>query len=364
MSQPPPRRSGAVARGSTSAASKMKTSGAVPKTSSQSQSRAVVPRSGGGAAARATQPNDQVMLAPKGYTMRVVQPAKNYDVVSFARAMNDDLGPKVKKLFDAEREASLEAQQTGIYIGWRCPEYKWDCQRVGRSSRCFCGHLLAEHDKYNGQSVRVPCRQPSCICKAFAWIASRPEDVGEFWLPKRRDFDPTTWRMTCRCKHTHEEHDPNGQHRCRKCGCAIFSSSSVCAACDRHWEEHETFFDTTATRREKGLPFGSDHLPFAEIPTLRNMVLTGEDDGDISYVRLQERQLAPGRAAALPAPPSDSSNAPVPYRGTSRGRVQCVGCQPGVSGSTGRDDGQNQWPNQGSGGGQGGSQARFRPVYD
>jgi len=49
-----------------------------------------------------------------GYTMRPIQPAKNYDVISFARAMNDDFGPKVKKLFDTEREAALTAQETGI----------------------------------------------------------------------------------------------------------------------------------------------------------------------------------------------------------------------------------------------------------
>jgi len=49
-----------------------------------------------------------------GYTMRRIQPAKNYDIISFARAMNDDFGPKVKKLFDPEREAALKAQETGI----------------------------------------------------------------------------------------------------------------------------------------------------------------------------------------------------------------------------------------------------------
>lgn len=45
--------------------------------------------------------------------MRVVQPAKNYDVVSFARAMNDDFAPRLKKLFDPETEAAVEAQKTG-----------------------------------------------------------------------------------------------------------------------------------------------------------------------------------------------------------------------------------------------------------
>ncbi len=47
--------------------------------------------------------------------MRAVQPAKNYDVVSFARAMNDDFGGRVQKLFEPEKEAAFEAQQTGWY---------------------------------------------------------------------------------------------------------------------------------------------------------------------------------------------------------------------------------------------------------
>ena len=47
--------------------------------------------------------------------MREVKPADKYDVVSFARAMNDDFAPKLKKLFDFETEAAVEAQQTGAF---------------------------------------------------------------------------------------------------------------------------------------------------------------------------------------------------------------------------------------------------------
>lgn len=45
--------------------------------------------------------------------MRKIEPAKNYDVVSFARAMNQDFAPRLKKLFDPEVEAALTAQKTG-----------------------------------------------------------------------------------------------------------------------------------------------------------------------------------------------------------------------------------------------------------
>lgn len=40
-------------------------------------------------------------------------------------------------------------------------------------------------------------------------------------MQRRRDFDPSTWRAKCKCKHTHEEHDPTGMRRCRK-GTALF----------------------------------------------------------------------------------------------------------------------------------------------
>ena len=54
-----------------------------------------------------------------GYKMRPVQEAKNYDVVSFARAMNDDFGGRVQKLFEPEKEAALEAQETGRFAAFK-----------------------------------------------------------------------------------------------------------------------------------------------------------------------------------------------------------------------------------------------------
>jgi len=41
-----------------------------------------------------------------------------------------------------------------------------------------------------------------------------------------------------------------------ECGCGQFNSSSVCAACDRHWEQHETYFESERERKENGLPYG------------------------------------------------------------------------------------------------------------
>jgi hypothetical protein len=40
------------------------------------------------------------------------------------------------------------------------------------------------------------------------------------------------------------------------CGCRAFNSDFLCAACDQHWEKHETFFETEKERKEKKLPYG------------------------------------------------------------------------------------------------------------
>ena len=130
----------------------------------------------------------------------------------------------------------------------------------------------------------MQCKTGACGCKMFAFVPGRPEDVGEFWFQRRRDFDPSTWRAKCRCKHTHEEHDPNGLRRCKfrgcscahfrifiddslkllftdaGCGCGSFNSSFVCAACDKHYGEHETFFETEDERRRNGLPVGKKRI--------------------------------------------------------------------------------------------------------
>ncbi|KAM6469751.1 protein FAM221B isoform 5-T5 [Liasis olivaceus] len=126
-----------------------------------------------------------------GYTVRAIVPAEKEELVSVARAMHrEKFAKNVKELFHLEKEAALKSIQTGLYIGWRCPEYLWDCFRVGDESRCFCGHLLKLHQVYVG------------------------------------------------------------------CSCAVFASSFLCAACDRRWEEHETFFESEETRRKGGRPCG------------------------------------------------------------------------------------------------------------
>ena len=50
----------------------------------------------------------------------------------------------------------------------------------------------------SGPKSLVPCAFKSCRCRAFTFIPSRPEDVGEFWLQRRPGFNPSTWSAKCR----------------------------------------------------------------------------------------------------------------------------------------------------------------------
>ncbi|XP_058301135.1 protein FAM221B isoform X2 [Hylobates moloch] len=137
-------------------------------------------------------------------TARPVFPAKQTELVEVAKAMHrEGFGAQVNNLFQWEKDAALNAIQTGLYIGWRCPHYLWDCFRIGDESRCFCGHLLREHRIISG------------------------------------------------------------------CCCSCFESNFLCAACDRRWEEHETFFETQKTRRRGGRPH--------EMPVLREAILSNSD---------------------------------------------------------------------------------------
>ncbi|XP_059581384.1 protein FAM221B isoform X1 [Alligator mississippiensis] len=258
-----------------------------------------------------------------GYTVRAVVPAEKAELVSVAKAMHRErFGRTVQELFNLEREAALKAIKTGLYVGWRCPEYLWDCFRVGDRSKCFCGHLLQEHQVYAKTRVLVPCAMPNCKCQGFAFIPARPEDVGEFWLKRRIGFNATAWRATCRCKHSHEQHMPRASRACqaRGCCCTGFESSFLCAACDRRWEEHETFFESTEARRQGGRPYGEAYLPFAEMPELRNAVLTGHESDSSAYEVLRTGLPAPSSSRPLPLAPAGAwspaePDAPRPGRG-------------------------------------------------
>ena len=69
-----------------------------------------------------------------------------------------------------------------------------DCTRVGPSSKCFCGHLFKSHAETRSL-MRGECgggKDGPCKCKRFQFIPRRPEEVGEWWLPRRKVKDSYT----------------------------------------------------------------------------------------------------------------------------------------------------------------------------
>ncbi|XP_007945204.1 protein FAM221B [Orycteropus afer afer] len=203
-------------------------------------------------------PQPSCQLSKKVYP---VVPAKQAELAEVANAKHrQPPGAQVCHLFQWEKHAALSAIQTGLYIGWRCPHYLWDCFQIGEESKCFCGHLLKEHQIIS--DISVPCAVSQCRCLMFCFIPSRPEEVDEFWVTRRATYDPKAWRAQCRCKHNHEDHRATGSHPCRRYGCCCncFESNFLCAACDRRWEEHETFFETEETRRRGRRPHGADNV--------------------------------------------------------------------------------------------------------
>ena len=142
---------------------------------------------------------------------------------------------------------------------------------------------------------------------------------------------------------------------------------------------------------------GADYLPFAEIPSLRNMVLTGEDDGDMSYMSVMQSPYAqplpmnhptdnrtpvefgrPGPQQALGGPggPFQALQGPSGGGGSSmgqfppgRGRGGALGPRgpyPALQGPPGGPPYGQFPPGRGGGGGGGcsGGTCGFRPVYD
>ncbi|CAH8553121.1 unnamed protein product [Heterobilharzia americana] len=232
--------------------------------------------------------------------IRKIEAPKSFDVISLARSMNSDFASKTKELFNPEVEAVKEAIETGTYVAYRPVEKPWDqqdCQRVCSTSRCFCGHLLNQHEKFTGKQTFLKCEQTGCICKGF------------------KDFDRNTYRVKCKCKHTHEEHiaDPV-PYRCKAkgCSCSGFTSAFLCSACDKRWNEHQTVFETEMERKVEGRPVGEAWFPFAELPELAKIALTGVDNPGIQTLadalpsESRKKLLDQENPRGLPPPPSPS----------------------------------------------------------
>ena len=220
--------------------------------------------------------------------------------------------PGARAMMNAEEEAARMAQASGRYVTWRSLADGQDCCRIGPKARCFCGHTFAEHTT-GGLGGCQNCSE----CTRFAYMPSRPEEVGEWWLPRRKGFDVRHWRAKCQCGHGHDVHSAIRGGRCagriappvraaaprraianhghpdpaskalaegRPCGCRCFVSAFRCVVCEASWEEHDVVVETEAERRAQGREVGDAYLPLAAAPGVRDAVF-GEEPAGTAHLR-------------------------------------------------------------------------------
>ncbi len=176
------------------------------------------------------------------------------------------IAPGAKQMMTWEFQHADEAIKSGLYVTWRSPASKDDCFRVGSNSRCFCGHMFTEHEIPLSHKKVSKTNCSTCPCKGFKFIPRRPEEVGMDWLPRRKGFNVLQWRPSCKCKHTHEEHQPTASNKCKSCSCFSFVSDFCCISCDRPYEEHETLYEFEDERKLNKLPTGELFRPLSKDP--------------------------------------------------------------------------------------------------
>ena len=138
--------------------------------------------------------------------------------------------PGAKKMMTWEYEHAKEAIESGFYVTFYNNTKHRECSRIGSNSICFCGHFFPSHDKtFIKKKLITKCNE--CPCKAFKFMFRRPEEVGMYWLPRRKNFDINKWHPSCKCKHNHLEHDPVTL-KCNLCTCFLFQSDFACLGCD------------------------------------------------------------------------------------------------------------------------------------
>mmetsp|Transcript_16530 Transcript_16530/g.27111 ORF Transcript_16530/g.27111 Transcript_16530/m.27111 type:complete len:258 (+) Transcript_16530:52-825(+) len=210
-----------------------------------------------------------------------MQPRSENDVLAALQKYGP--APGGKKLLDLERENALWSLQSEIYATYRSVSTNKDCTRIGPSSKCFCAHNLSDHDL---RSPMVKCKL--CRCKHFAYVPCRPEEIGEWWLVRRKEFKIHEWVPKCRCGHGPFSHAPDSSRRCSCTSCKGFSSHFLCLNCDGHWEDHDCVFETEAERRAAGRPVGDAYMPLHETPAIADCVFGAKPPGP-SLVNMQRK---------------------------------------------------------------------------
>lgn len=119
--------------------------------------------------------------------------------------------PGASAMMKAEAAAANESILSGLYITWSphpsciltTSAYEGiangtsQCCRVSSHSLCLCGHRLAAHHNVKVpklSSYIPPPRCRDCPCTGFLYCPSRPEECGQWWLPRRKEFTIPEWQ--------------------------------------------------------------------------------------------------------------------------------------------------------------------------
>jgi hypothetical protein len=111
-----------------------------------------------------------------------------------------------------ENEAAQESIRSGLYITWipraleeivdPCSRQRYEshaqCCRVSMEDSCLCGHKLNDHKAVSLKSKYIippKCNKSNCRCLRYNYAPSRPEETGQWWLLRRKDFDIKSWQQ-------------------------------------------------------------------------------------------------------------------------------------------------------------------------
>jgi len=180
-----------------------------------------------------------------------------------------------KKMLVWEFKHAKQAISSKIYVTLYNMDKDYECTRLGKFSRCFCNHLYAKHNLKklkNGRFGKNPCGEEGCKCENYLYMYRRPEEIGQYYLTRRKGFDVNDWRPLCKCRHPHANHSAD-KRKCTKCSCGKFVSDFLCLSCDGKWEEHEVRYDHEADRISDNKPVGQLYYPLHDVPEIQQEFL-------------------------------------------------------------------------------------------
>lgn len=231
------------------------------------------------------------------------------DVESIAGAIvKHGITPSAQQTLMAETFAAEESQVTGLYVSWMphpdvnlgpsaADEIKnrtGQCCRVSSKSICMCGHPLSGHDRVVGSKTGAYVRPPKCTqckkCTGYNYAPVLPEECGQWWLSRRKDFNVVEWRkVSCPSRHTWLTGTDTDINNFNLQRVRTNPHEYACIGCEASVADHETVFESRAGRLLRGAAVDADYVPLSSASIGAEPAAAGESDMDV----IRERAFAP-----------------------------------------------------------------------